>query len=607
MGLAVSIAVLDALTPLGVADSVLYVIPVVLALFSKGRWDALLITLAVSLLNVVGVVLSPPTYNLPLLLPLANRTFALVAVWLTFAVVHLARRTQAERHRAEAMFQSVFDHADECIVSSDDRGTILLFNHAAETTFGYAASETIGQNIRILMPEPDRSQCDTYIANFIRTGQPGILGIDREVVACRKDGSTFPAELEVSQFFADERRHFIGIVRDVTARRQIEEQLRRAQRMESIGRMAGGIAHDFNNLLTPILGYADILRSRLTEEDPAQEEIEEIRRAADRAAGLTRQMLAFGRRQVMRPKVLDINTAVLGMKNLLSTTLGEDIDLMFNLDRHLWKTMIDPTQIEQVLLNLALNARDAMPAGGKLTIETSNENLDAEYAQNHVSVSPGPYVALVVSDTGFGMDDQTLAHIFEPFFTLKKERGTGLGLASVYGIVKQSGGYIWVYSEPQKGATFKLYFPRTEEEGVVSETAVSDRPKRTTGTETVLLVEDNQAVRGFVARVLSAAGYTVLQASIPREALDLSGHYRGPIHLVVCDVILPDMNGRDLSNKLLASRPALKVLFMSGFTENVIVYRGVLNRGVEFLEKPFTPTTLLQRVRELLDRPGQTA
>jgi PAS domain S-box-containing protein len=394
-----------------------------------------------------------------------------------------------------------------------------------------------------------------------------------------------------------------GVMIDITSRKQLEEQFRQSQKMEAVGRLAGGVAHDFNNLLTIILGYCQLALDQLRPDDTLRRPVGEIQKAGERAAALTRRLLAFSRRQALDPQVLDLNSVVVNTEKMLRRLIGEDIDLIISEGPALGSVKADPTQIEQVLMNLAVNARDAMPRGGKLIIGTADVELDQAYARNHIAVRPGPYVMLAVSDTGTGMDPVTVSHIFEPFFTTKEQgKGTGLGLATVFGIVKQSGGNIWVYSEPGHGTTFKIYLPRVEEVAVASQLAVPTAPPPR-GTETILLVEDDDGVRSLVRGVLQTAGYKVLEASRPVEALVTCQTYTGPIHLLFTDVVMPQMSGRDLAERLKLLSPETKVLYMSGFTGEAIVHHGVLERGVSFIQKPSTPDLLVRKVREVLDGP----
>jgi PAS domain S-box-containing protein len=400
-----------------------------------------------------------------------------------------------------------------------------------------------------------------------------------------------------------------GIVTDITERMRaeterarLEKQLWASQRMDAIGSLAGGVAHDFNNLLSVILSYAGFAMDAVPEGDPLRNDLLEIKNAGERAASLTRQLLAFGRKQVLQPVPLSLNVIATGVEKLLRRVLGEDIDLVQALAADLGLTLADPSQLEQVLMNLVVNARDAMPEGGKLTIETSNVEVDEEYATRHVAVKPGPYVQLAVTDTGCGMDEQTRARIFEPFFTTKeKGKGTGLGLSTVYGIVKQSGGNIWVYSELGRGTTFKVYLPRELSVTAPAVIRPSAVPMRITGTETILVVEDEEALLRISLRTLEAAGYRVLTATNGDEALLVSARHVGDIHLLLTDVVMPRMGGRALAQALSKVRPALKVLYMSGYTDDAIVHHGVLDAGTHFLAKPFTTVDMTRKVREILD------
>jgi signal transduction histidine kinase/CheY-like chemotaxis protein len=392
-----------------------------------------------------------------------------------------------------------------------------------------------------------------------------------------------------------------GVGLDVTARRLLEEQNRQSQKVEAIGQLAGGIAHDFNNLLTAIQGYSELLSTELGPDSPLQADVGEIRRAADRAASLTGQLLAFSRRQILEPRVLDLRTSLRGVESMLRRLISENIDMVIRVTGEEARVKVDPGQIEQVILNLAINARDAMPDGGSMLLEVRTATLDESYVRHHVSVRPGRYVMLSISDTGMGMDPQTQARIFEPFFTTKKTgRGTGLGLSTVYGIVKQSGGNIWVYSEVGRGATFKVYLPRVEdaEEQPASQAA----PKVLAGSETILVVEDEPGVRELVRRVLERYGYRVLLAASPSEAVALIERFADPIQLLMSDVVLPEMSGRALAGQLLLRRPDMRVLYMSGYTDNAIVHHGVLDPDTPFLQKPFTPDALARKVRTMLDQ-----
>jgi two-component system cell cycle sensor histidine kinase/response regulator CckA len=394
----------------------------------------------------------------------------------------------------------------------------------------------------------------------------------------------------------------LGVGMDINERKSLEAQFRQAQKMEAVGQLAGGIAHDFNNLLTAIIGYSNFVLDSLEPEDSRRSDIEEVLKAGERAAALTNQLLAFSRKQVLQPTTVDLNALVSGMRQMLSRTLGERVNLVTTLAPDLGAVRADPGQLEQVLMNLVVNARDAMPSGGRLSVETANVELDESYAMKHTSVRPGHFVMLAVSDSGIGMDEETKRRLFEPFFTTKpRGQGTGLGLATVYGIVKQSGGYIWVYSEPGKGATFKVYLPRTDRDENVR-IDVASNGAIAAGTETVLVVEDEQAVRFLMRVVLERAGYKVFDATNPAQAESLFEENVNRYDLLVTDVTMPGSSGPELFERLTRRRPDLKVLYVSGYTDDTIVHQGQLLPGVEFLQKPFTADALNRKVREVLDR-----
>lgn len=392
-----------------------------------------------------------------------------------------------------------------------------------------------------------------------------------------------------------------GVMVDITERKRLEEQLRQSQKLEAIGRLAGGVAHDFNNLLTVINGYSDLLLNILSDNDPSRRDLEQIKKAGERAASLTMQLLAFSRQQILQPQILDINLIVIDMDRILRRLIGEHIELVAKPQPGLERIKADPNQLEQVIMNLAVNARDAMPHGGELTIETANVTLDENYTQQHVNVTPGPHVMLAISDTGSGMDAQTIAHIFEPFFTTKEVgKGTGLGLATVYGIVTQSGGHLQVHSEIDHGTTFKIYFPIIKETAKASDQGIK-QDHGSDGLETILLVEDDPSVRALIHSVLEKSDYTVLEAGNGLEALEVSRKYPDTVDLLLTDVVMPKMGGRELAKNLASLHPAIKVLYISGYTHDTMLSHGIFDLKTAFLHKPFTPEELIRKVREVLD------
>ena len=502
---------------------------------------------------------------------------------------------------ARDFLQSITENSPDAIITTDGRGRLTYFSRGAEAMFGYRAAKMIGSAVADLYP----GGLEEARAVKRRLAQEGQLR-NYESGFLTKDGGCVEVSASISLLRDATGRvaGTLGVLKDIGERRRLEEQLRQSQKMEAVGRLAGGIAHDFNNLLTVIAGRAQLILSRLRPEEPIHRDATLVRTTADRAAVLTQQLLTFSRKQVLQPQVLNLNAVVTAMEPMLGRLIGEDIDLAVIPAESLGRVKADPGQIEQVIVNLVVNSRDAMPQGGRLTVETADVELDAAYASRHFSVPPGPYVMLAVSDTGEGMDEQTRSRVFEPFFTTKGPgKGTGLGLATVYGIVKQSGGDIQLYSEPGRGTAFRIYLPRVAQVSAEVDDTTSPSAAVARGDETVLLVEDEPEVRDLAREILEVSGYTVLQACDPLEAVVMAERHPGPIHLLLTDVIMPRQSGRALVERLRPLRPEMQVLYMSGYTNEAIVRHGVLDPDTLFIQKPFTPHALGHRVRAALDRP----
>ena len=502
----------------------------------------------------------------------------------------------------ELRLTGIVNSAMDAIISVDKDQKIVLFNAAAERIFGCPAAEAIGQSIDRLIPQGFRDVHQQHIRNFGETGVTSrSMGSLATLIGLRSSGEEFPIEASISQIQVAGEKLFTVILRDITERKQLEDQFRQAQKMEAVGRLAGGVAHDFNNMLTAIIGYSQLIKAQLGNSSELRHDIEEIEKAGQRAAGLTAQLLAFSRKQVLQPKVLDLNDVISDVDNMLRRLIGEDIELITIPTPRLGHVRADPGQVEQILLNLAVNSRDAMPRGGKLTIETANVVLDEFYASSHADVLPGRYVMMAVSDNGHGLDAETRTHIFEPFFTTKEQgKGTGLGLSTVFGIVKQSGGHIWVYSEPGHGATFKIYLPRVDEPADLAPEH-AETVESLFGSETIMVVEDDKAVRRFTRVALEKYGYTVLEASSGAQALEAFGPLATAIDLVMTDVIMGGMSGPELVVQLQELHPDVRVLYVSGYTEEATIHHGVFTEGIAFLQKPFAPDGLVRKIREVLD------
>jgi PAS domain S-box-containing protein len=500
----------------------------------------------------------------------------------------------------EERFRLLVENAADVISVVDAQGRIGFMSPSVTRVLGYAPAEVVGQRMLDFVHPDDAKAVSAGLDEALHRGAtPLITGLRFR----HREGGWRILEGSVAPLVEpDGSTSLVTTARDISERVQLEAQLHQAQKMEAVGRLAGGVAHDFNNLLTVILGYSNLLLDQLAENHLLYQEVDEIKRAADRAAALTQKLLAFSRKQVLSLRPVDLNTVITGVADMLRRLIGEDIELAMKLEPGLGRSRVDTGQIEQVVMNLAVNARDAMPQGGRLTIQTANVDLDPAYARWR-AVQPGPYIMLAITDTGVGMDVATQARLFEPFFTTKEPgKGTGLGLSTVYGIVRQCGGNIFVYSEPGHGTSFKIYLPQVNDESEIGPGKRS-APGGARGDESILLVEDEPLVRNLVSEVLRKHGYQVMEFANGREALGRARHHHGHLHALVTDVVMPGMSGIELARQLVLARPGLRVLYLSGYTDDLVERQGVLQPGRAFLQKPFTPDTLLRKVREVLDTP----
>jgi two-component system, cell cycle sensor histidine kinase and response regulator CckA len=535
----------------------------------------------------------------------------LVGLVLLFDIYTIYQQLQIYRIRKELvqreeLFRLISENAGDMIAVVDVNGNRLYNSPSYEKILGYTSEELQGTS-GFEQVHPDDRQ---LVEEAAREARDRGVGRSIQYRMRHKDGSwrILESGANVVRGPQGQVEKLVVVNRDVTARKQLEEQFRQAQKMEAVGRLSGGVAHDFNNLLGVIIGYAEFLQERLEPQDSLRGSVDEILKAGKRAASLTRQLLAFSRQQVLDPKVMDLNSAVNDMEKLLRRLIGEDIELGTSLARNLGRVKADQGQLEQVIMNLAVNARDAMPQGGKLIISTENFVMDEGFVRRYpYPVQPGPYVCLTVTDTGIGMDAETKGRAFEPFFTTKeKGKGTGLGLATVYGVVKQSGGYIDIESSLGVGTTFKIYLPRVDEEVHAQAPSGSGVSRSIAGKETILLVEDEESLRRLTRATLELGGYTVLEAKDGLDALELSKRHDGSIDLLLTDMVMPGMGGKALAQELLRRRPEIRIVYMSGYAGQAVGAQGPIDPGSDFLSKPFTREVLTRKIREALDRPVVT-
>ena len=537
----------------------------------------------------------------------AGATECLIKETLNTELLPMVLRHAIERKRAEnsirqweKRFDDLFENTKDILFTVDLEGNVTSVNKAAEEVMGWPRSEALEKNIKGLVAPEHTALCNEVMRRIVSDEPLQHF----EIAMLRKDGRKVLLEVSARLIRSNGKKDCVqGIARDVTERRQLENMVRQSQKLEAIGRLSGGLAHDFNNLLCVINGHTELLTEALQPGDPGIRSVAQIRKAADSAAALTRQLLAFSRRQVFHPQVVDLNAIVTETEKLLARLIDEHIEFHTGLDPALGRVTVDPVQVEQVIINLVLNARDAMPKGGKVTIETSNVELEEDHQSKCSQIPAGKYVLLALTDTGCGMDEETQNRIFEPFYTTKEiGKGTGLGLATVYGIVKQSGGFIWVYSEEGRGTTFKVYLPRVD--SPLTEARPSRRIEINKGTETILVVEDAEPLRALTTEFLTSSGYTVLEAANGDEAIQIAQSHGGSIDLLLTDVVMPRMGGKPLVEQMAQIRPHTRVLYMSGYPNDGIVQAGILSNGVALLEKPFTREILSKRVRQVLDEPA---
>jgi PAS domain S-box-containing protein len=520
------------------------------------------------------------------------------------SIKYAVERMRAENalRQSEQRFHELFENAKDILFTLDLEGNVTSLNKSAEEVMGWSRSEALQLNLKSLVAAEHLNLCGQMMQRILNEEPLQHF----EIAMLRKDGRKVLLQASARLIYSNGEKHGIqGMARDITERRQLETMVQQSQKLEAVGRLSGGLAHDFNNLFCVISGHTELLTEQMEPAHPATRNLAQIKKAVDSASSLTRQLLAFSRKQVFHPRILDLNAAVVETKKMLGRLIGEQIEFFTSLHPALGTVRVDPVQLEQVLVNLVLNARDAMPQGGKLTIETGNLDLEEGARSKRAIVPAGKYVVLSVTDNGCGMDEEAQSRIFEPFFTTKElGKGSGLGLATVYGIVKQSGGFIWVYSELGQGTTIRVYLPRVDSSPAPLSLG-NPRTEVRQGNETVLLVENTESLRNLAKELLKASGYAVLDAENGKEALRIASSFGGPIHLLLTDVIMPGIGGQQLAKQLTSLRPATRVLYMSGYSNDGIVQSGILESGAQLLEKPFTREILLRTVRQVLDEVPQ--
>jgi PAS domain S-box-containing protein len=609
--------IVDVLLPPQFTTGVLYIAAMLMGFWLEDRRSIVLLVVVATLCGIVGYVGEPPPLGLGDSYALSNRAIAIATLWLTgfLALRHrrsavalrqseaTLRQAQQAAEQGEARLRSILETAPEAIITIDEKGIVDSFSASAEKLFGYDSSEVIGRNVSMLMPSPYREQHDGYLLRYLTTGERRIIGIGRVVEAQRKDGSIFPMELAVGEVASSGQRTFTGFIRDLSVRQRMEQELRQSQKMEAVGQLTGGIAHDFNNLLTVIIGNLEMLEGRIDKESRPATWLKEAYETAQLGAELTSRLLAFARRQPLHPQIVDVGALIGQAAELLKRTLGEGIELRTGVGKNLYRTQIDPNQLETAILNLGINARDAMPEGGTLTLEVANVDVDADYAQMHADLRQGRYVVVSVTDTGIGMPAEVRERAFEPFFTTKPVgAGTGLGLSMVYGFVKQSGGHVQIYSELGQGTTIRIYLPRAAADADAtqerSDSTATAYPAR---GETVLVVEDDPRVRNVTVARLEALGYRVIQAESGPSALKVLAEHGAGIDLLFTDMIMPGgMSGSDLAEEARKRLPALKILFTTGYAQPDVVRRGMAE-STNWIAKPYTAIALARKLREILD------